>query len=277
LGSFFVVPARALPVPVSDGDNGLHRAKSPDFLQPKPDLLPAKAAQLLPMSPEFDSLVALPLYNTQACEPGYTTQGVYCTICDGTSSASTKFGIAALLVVLMLLVFGAWCVRPYFAQTEANFRRMASDQSARLGSRISRHLTPFISSGINNKMSNMLRDAQMQVNPPHHIIRAACQAVRTARDQARTARGQRRKADHIGYICHPVFWTMQARRADLTDSTSEVQAGRMAMVRGVLLGEEGDGEAAALGGSTDSMFSTVKRLGKTVVSLGQVMASFTTV
>jgi hypothetical protein len=44
----------------------------------------------------------------------------------------------------------------------------------------------------------------------------------------------------------------------------------------VFLGEEGGGEADTLS-STDSMFSTVRRLGKTVVSLGQVFASFTTV
>jgi hypothetical protein len=62
-----------------------------------------------------------------------------------------------VIIVLLLLVFGGWCVRPYYAKTEANIRRMASEQGARLGSRISKQLS--------NYRSNMLQDAQMQVSP----------------------------------------------------------------------------------------------------------------
>jgi hypothetical protein len=46
VGKLFVVTAGALPVPVSDSYKSLYRAKSPKFLRPKPDLLPAKAVLL---------------------------------------------------------------------------------------------------------------------------------------------------------------------------------------------------------------------------------------
>jgi hypothetical protein len=68
---------------------------------------------------------------------------------------------------------------------------------------------------------------------------------------------------------------MQVRRADIASGSEEVQEGRMAMARDVL-GFDGGGDAQTSVGS-DSAFSTVRRLAKVVVSLGQVLASFTRV
>jgi hypothetical protein len=70
---------------------------------------------------------------------------------------------------------------------------------------------------------------------------------------------------------------VQVRRGDIASGSEEVQEGRMAMARD-LLGFGRDGDAVSpVGSSADSLFSTVRRLAKVVVSLGQVLSSFTRV
>ena len=67
-------------------------------------------------------------------------QGIYCGKCSGTADPTVKALAAPLGTILLLFIFGSWCSRPYFAKTEANLRRMASEQGAKLSSAISRHL-----------------------------------------------------------------------------------------------------------------------------------------
>ena len=99
--------------------------------------------------------------NTQACKPGYTVQGMYCTKCDATADPAVKMVAAPFVTVFIVLVFGSWCVRPYFAKTEAKIRRMAFEQGTRLTSRISKRFGTF--------RDKLATDVQMQVHSttPH--------------------------------------------------------------------------------------------------------------
>jgi len=107
---------------------------------------------------------------SQACLPGYTVQGMYCAECDGTADPAVKMVAARFVTVFIVLVFGSWCVRPYFAKTEAKIRRMASEQGARLGSRISKQLGTF--------REKVAIDVQMQVRSTQHVTASCpCQAV----------------------------------------------------------------------------------------------------
>ena len=115
--------------------------------------------------------------NTQACKPGYTVQGMYCTKCDATADPAVKMVAARFVTVFIVLVFGSWCVRPYFAKTEAKIRRMASEQGARLGSRISKQLGTF--------REKVAIDVQMQVRSTQ-LVSASCPC------QAVSMMGQRR-------------------------------------------------------------------------------------
>ena len=60
----------------------------------------------------------------------------------------------------------------------------------------------------------------------------------------------------------------------MNNAAGEVQEGRAAMARDVLGFDDGDAQTFL---GSDSAFSTVRRLAKVVVSLGQVLASFTRV
>ena len=102
--------------------------------------------------------------------PGYTVQGMYCAECEGTADPAVKMVAAPLVTVFIVLVFGSWCVRPYFAKTEAKIRRMASEQGNRLGSRISKQL--------GNYREKLALDVQMQVRSTQLVSASCpCQAV----------------------------------------------------------------------------------------------------
>ena len=96
--------------------------------------------------------------DAQACKDGYTVQGIYCGKCSGSADPTVKALAAPLGTILILFIFGSWCSRPYFAKAEANLRRMASEQGAKLSSAISRFL--------GTKRDNMAREVQMQVWAP---------------------------------------------------------------------------------------------------------------
>ena len=102
-----------------------------------------------------------PHTDAQACKDGYTVQGIYCGKCSGTADPTVKLLAAPLGTSLILFIFGSWCLRPYFAKTEANIRRVASEQGARLSSTITRHFTNY-----RNKLAT---DVQMQVGAPPRI------------------------------------------------------------------------------------------------------------
>ena len=70
---------------------------------------------------------------------------------------------------------------------------------------------------------------------------------------------------------------MQVRRGDIASGSEEVQEGRMAMARDVMGFDGGDDAVSSVSSSTDTLFSTLRRLAKVIVSLGQVMSSFTRV
>ena len=213
----------------------------------------------------------------QACKDGYTFQGIYCTKCNGTTSSTTKLLVASLLTLLILLIFATWCVRPYFAKVEANIRRMASDQGAKLGSTISRHFK--------NYRTNLTKDLEMQVRSPRHcIVRWQRHLVLHNHDMSSNAASSpyvaqspinalRNLSERTGCRCR----SLQARRGDLSNATGDVQEGRMSMASGMLGLDTSDGAQATVGSSTDTVFSTIRRLAKVVVSLGQVFSSFSTV
>jgi hypothetical protein len=69
----------------------------------------------------------------------------------------------------------------------------------------------------------------------------------------------------------------QIRRGDLSDATDAMQEGRLSTGRNLFGLEDGDATHTAVGSTTDSAFSTLRRLAKVVISLGQVLASFTRV
>ena len=69
----------------------------------------------------------------------------------------------------------------------------------------------------------------------------------------------------------------QVRRGDLSAATEGVQEGRISTARDVFGLDDGNAAQTTVGSSTDTMFSTLRRLAKVVVSLGQVIASFTRV
>lgn len=71
--------------------------------------------------------------------------------------------------------------------------------------------------------------------------------------------------------------TTQVRRGDLSAETEGVQEGRVSTARDIFGLDDGDGAQTTVSSSTDTMFSTLRRLAKVVVSLGQVIASFTRV
>ena len=107
-----------------------------------------------------------PHTDAQACKDGYTVQGIYCGKCSGTADPTVKALAAPLGTILLLFIFGSWCSRPYFAKTEANLRRMASEQGAKLSSAISRHLGSALSRFLGTARDKMAREVQMQVCAP---------------------------------------------------------------------------------------------------------------
>ena len=68
--------------------------------------------------------------------------------------------------------------------------------------------------------------------------------------------------------------TTQVRRGDVSAATEGVQEGRVSTARDIF---GLDDAQTTVSSSTDTMFSTLRRLAKVVVSLGQVIASFTRV
>ena len=70
---------------------------------------------------------------------------------------------------------------------------------------------------------------------------------------------------------------MQVRRGDIASGSGEVQEGRMTMARDVMGFDDTSGAQTSVSSSTDTLFSTLRRLAKVIVSLGQVMSSFTRV
>jgi hypothetical protein len=70
---------------------------------------------------------------------------------------------------------------------------------------------------------------------------------------------------------------MQVRRGDIASGSEEVQEGRMATAHDLLGFDGGDDAVSSVSSSTDTLFSTVRRLAKVIVSLGQVLSSFTRV
>jgi hypothetical protein len=70
---------------------------------------------------------------------------------------------------------------------------------------------------------------------------------------------------------------MQVRRGDIASGSGEVQEGRMTMARDVMGFDDTSGALTSVSSSTDTLFSTLRRLAKVVVSLGQVLSSFTRV
>ena len=88
-------------------------------------------------------------------------QGIYCGKCSGAADPTVKLLAAPLGTAFMLFIFASWCLRPYFAKTEANIRRMASEQGARLSSSVTRHF-----SNLRNKLAT---DVHMQVGAPPRI------------------------------------------------------------------------------------------------------------
>jgi hypothetical protein len=91
-------------------------------------------------------------------------QGIYCGKCSGAADPTVKLLAAPLGTSFILFIFGSWCLRPYFAKTEANIRRMASEQGARLSSTMSRHFT--------NYRTKLATDVQMQVGALPRVIDA---------------------------------------------------------------------------------------------------------
>ena len=71
--------------------------------------------------------------------------------------------------------------------------------------------------------------------------------------------------------------TTQVRRGDLSAETEGVQEGRVSTARDIFGLDDGNAAQTAAMSSSDTMFSTLRRLAKVVVSLGQVIASFTRV
>ena len=69
----------------------------------------------------------------------------------------------------------------------------------------------------------------------------------------------------------------QVRRGDLSAETEGVQEGRVSTARDIFGLDDGNAAQTAAMSSSDTMFSTLRRLAKVVVSLGQVIASFTRV
>ena len=69
----------------------------------------------------------------------------------------------------------------------------------------------------------------------------------------------------------------QVRRGDLSAETEGVQEGRVSTARDIFGLDHGDGAQTTVSSSTDTLFSTLRRLAKVVVSLGQVISSFTRV
>jgi len=97
-----------------------------------------------------------PHTDAQACKAGYTVQGIYCARCSGTADPTVKALAAPLGTTLILFIFASWCLRPYFAKTEANIRRMVADQGARLSSSLSRRFGTI--------RDRLAKDVQIQVS-----------------------------------------------------------------------------------------------------------------
>jgi hypothetical protein len=193
-------------------------------------------------------------------------QGIYCAKCSGTADPTVKLLAAPLGTSFILFIFGCWCLRPYFAKMEANIRRMASEQGSRLGSAISRQFTTY-----RNKLAT---DVQMQVGALPRVSSERPCRHRTAYVSAVAGFGGT-------FVLTPspacTVHAMQIRRGDLTAATDGVQEDRVSTARDVLGLDEGGTAQTTVSSSTDSMFSTLRRLAKVIVSLGQVISSFTRV
>jgi hypothetical protein len=203
--------------------------------------------------------------DAQACKDGYTVQGIYCGKCSGSADPTVKLLAAPLGTSLILFIFGSWCLRPYFAKTEAKIRRMASEQGARLTSSITRHFT--------NYRNELARDVQMKVGV---LPRVTSERLRLHRNgYATTVAGFGVACAHTLTPC--TAHATQVRRGDLTAATEGVREERVSTARDVFGLNEGGAAQTTVSSSTDSLFSTLRRLAKVVVSLGQVISSFTRV
>jgi hypothetical protein len=134
--------------------------------------LPLRALPTIPI--RVVRVLCLPMtyvhpLETQACKDGYTVQGIYCARCSGTADPTVKAVAAPLGTAFILFIFGSWCLRPYFAKAEANLRRMASEQGARLSSSISRHFQSY--------RNQLAKDVQMQVSSHPCAISASEESV----------------------------------------------------------------------------------------------------